>query len=255
MLPRFIFPPSTPLFDAVNVESPERRFEVHAVSTCDLGVGEKTYILRVWNELLYFSTHPQNLQTPVWTTFEPVPQGVQGDRALVSWWRGEVAAERFGVLQWTAQHPAQWDSSVIWGCNGRGLMRPWWDATGGEPFEWPDCQASSSVWLLGENGLALDKDDLWFRRWEMLVQTCRLNRWRLPSEENAGWQRLPLLSKEFDERVLLRPRTPHLMQSQDWQWRRGSIEECVALSKAVFALDLLHKSSVEVGNSGEEVES
>ncbi len=238
MNPRFVFP--SPLFEVLNTFGIEERTETHATCQCDLGVGEKSYLLRVWNGLLYFTTAPQSLKTPVWTIFSPPPIEPSDAQSLISWWKTEVAAGHFGVVGHTGQFPALWGSMAIWGCNGRGQIRPWWDESGGEAFEWPDCHASSPLQLLGEHGAAPNLADWWFERWQALSNFAgpRNKPFRyFLEDERLGWLQIPALDEEFGQRVLSRARPARWLQDRELEWRRGSLPEYIALARAIFHCD------------------
>lgn len=240
---RFTFSSSTPFRGVLNTFPVEKRTETHAIWRGDLGMGEKTYLLRVWNGLLYFTTAPQSPKTPIWTTFSPVPSETRDSNSLIAWWQNEVAARRFGVVEGTssASGAGCWDSVVVWGCDGVGQMRPWWDASGGENFAWPNCQASKLLALLSEEGHPPSQWSSWLHRWLCLIdQNGRRKHINgaLSEQESDGWQPLPVLDDAiFGQRVLNRARPARWLENRELEWRRGDLASCIALSRAILHCD------------------
>ena len=204
------------------------RIEADFVVFCDLGVGATIYVLRVRNGLLYFSTHPQERVSPVWTTLLPLPPEIQDDGAeLVSWWREQVSIGRFGLF----------DKSYVWGCLGQGRYRAWWDASGGEPFRWPNCATAQPSALLREPQRGRDLANLpslWSNRARLLYDRA----WFHPlmcAQERAQWRQIPPLRNggELITRALNRPIPPRLSAAEPLSWRRDSMDKLASLARAI----------------------
>jgi hypothetical protein len=170
----FVLPWGTPLHDPMLAVDREHRFESHLLWDGDLGVGPRTYLLRVWNNFVYFTTAPQGPWTPVWTCLRPLSETAQDAQGWLSspselfrWWQREVLAGRFGHVDSTHCFRAEWGCVAVWGCHGVGQLRPWWDDRPGEHFRWPVGEWNTpEVLLTYERGE--QAEDIWYRRWRLL---------------------------------------------------------------------------------------
>jgi hypothetical protein len=222
-----------------------RRFESHLLWTGDIGAGQQHYLLRLWNNFLYFTTAPQGPETPVWSCLRPVA-GTSEDALnylhspgeLLSWWRNEVEANKFGVLSGTHQGLQEWGCVYIWGCDGSGQLRPWWDDREGEAFEWPAGEWNSKSALLAFRKLK-NHEDIWFRRWELVRSEGERKRGRscLSEAENAGWRNVPVVASAMQKRIYAREVLPRHRVDQPLSWRRGNEAEAIALASAIAHLD------------------
>ena len=128
------------------------------------------------------------------------------------------------------------DCMAVFGCYGNGQLRAWWDATGGEPFRWPNCEAAQPLALLNEpDHHGFEITPIWNSRWYWVGQYRGEFHALIPAKERHEWESVPFLGHGvLLEQARNRARPSFLLADRGWEWKHGSLQEFVSLAKAIL---------------------
>lgn len=250
--PRFVLAPLDHICDAWRPERAAPRFPVHATWRGDLGVGNSLYLLRIWNNHLYFTTAPQNSRSVVWSCFDALTASraesfdwENQPQKLVDWWLNQVENSRFGVLSETSGGGNEFLIFTIFGPNGTGRARLWWNDRVSWPFDWPLCEAGEKLALLAPQFEPYSLELLWHFRWNMVnrdkIYGCESE---FTPQEIEKWAAFRAHNEEADEDdfglgdALQRLEAPENNRVDGpFRARRGSWSEWIELMTAIAHLE------------------